>query len=218
MRIIFLGSPGVGKGTQAQLIAQRYHIPKISTGDMLRNAIQAGTPLGLLAKSIMDQGQLVSDDIMIGLVKERISQPDCAQGFLLDGFPRTIAQAEALKKQGLLLDHVIELTAEDQEIIRRLSGRRVHAPSGRIYHVVYQPPIKENTDDMTGEPLIQRPDDTEETIRERLAVYKAQTTPLIHYYQQWVSTDPKAPRYTKIEGVGSVEDVQARIQGVLRFP
>jgi adenylate kinase len=216
MRIIFLGSPGVGKGTQAQLITQRYHIPQISTGDMLRNAIQAGTPLGIAAKAIMDQGQLVPDNIIIDLVKERISKPDCREGFLLDGFPRTIAQAEALKQQAAVLDHVIELHADDQEIIRRLSGRRVHTSSGRIYHVLYQPPRQENTDDITGEPLVQRPDDTEDTIRQRLAVYKAQTTPLIEYYQQWAKTDPKAPRYTKVEAVGSVEAVQGRIEKALK--
>lgn len=217
MRIIFLGSPGVGKGTQAKLIAERYHIPQISTGDMLRQAIAAGTSLGLAAKAIMDQGQLVPDHLIIDLVKERLAQPDCAKGFLLDGFPRTIAQAEALQQQGTMIDHVIELAAEDPEIIQRLSGRRVHLSSGRVYHIAYQPPREENRDDVTGEPLVQRPDDTEATIKQRLAVYKQQTAPLIAYYQQQANIGAK-PCYHRIESVGAVEDVYKRIAAILNGP
>lgn len=225
MQIIFLGSPGVGKGTQAKLIAEKYGIPQISTGDMLRNAIEAGTALGLSAKALMDQGKLVPDDIIISLVKERISEPDCAKGFLLDGFPRTIAQAEALKDEGIQIDCVIELEVDVEEIIKRLSGRRVHVPSGRVYHVEYHPPQKEELDDVTGEPLTHRPDDSEETVRERLAVYEAQTAPVIDYYKRWQTEELelqdqdthslKAPRFVRINGMGSVSDIQNRIQDAL---
>jgi adenylate kinase len=218
MRIVFLGSPGVGKGTQAQFITEQYHIPQISTGDMLRKAIQAETPLGIIAKNKMDKGELVSDETMIDLVRERITKPDCAQGFLLDGFPRTIVQAEALKQQGVSLDYVIKICIDDEEVVRRLSGRRVHVPSGRIYHVIYYPPKRENIDDVTGDPLIQRPDDSEATIRERLAVYKKQTAPLIEYYQQWAAIDPHAPQYIKVDGFGPVGEVRRRVEEALRKP
>lgn len=216
MRIIFLGSPGVGKGTQAQFITERYHIPQISTGDMLRKAIQAGTPLGVDAKKLMDKGELVPDDIIIELVKSRIAESDCVAGFLLDGFPRTINQAEALKQQDIAIDYVIELFVNDEEIVKRLSGRRVHVLSGRVYHVDYHPPQQENRDDMTGEPLIQRLDDREETIRQRLAVYKAQTAPLIEYYKYWSSIDPKAPRYIRVNGQGSVMEIRQQLEEILR--
>jgi adenylate kinase len=216
MRIIFLGSPGVGKGTQARLMAERYHIPQISTGDMLRKAIEAGSPLGLLAKQIMEKGALAPDETIIDLVKDRIRQPDCADGFLLDGFPRTLAQAEALKKEGIGVDYVIELNVDDEEIVNRLSGRRVHVPSGRVYHVLYHPPLTENKDDLTGETLAQRPDDSEETVRERLAVYHNQTAPLIEYYKKWSERDTKAPRYLKIDGMGTADEVSSRIEETLK--
>ncbi len=215
MRIIFLGSPGVGKGTQAQFITEQYHIPQISTGDMLRKAVQAGTPLGVAAKKVMDKGGLVPDETIIGLVKERIAKADCVNGFLLDGFPRTIAQAEALKQQQITIDYVIELCVGDEEVVRRLSGRRVHVPSGRVYHVIYHPPQKENIDDATGEMLIQRPDDSEATVRKRLAVYKQQTAPLIEYYREWAMIDKDAPRYIKIDGTGAVEEIHACIKTYL---
>jgi len=216
MRIIFLGSPGVGKGTQAQFITERYHIPQISTGDMLRKAVQAGSPLGLSAKQLMDKGELVPDDTIIELVKVRIAEPDCAAGFLLDGFPRTINQAEALKQQDITVDYVIELFVDDEEIVRRLSGRRVHVPSGRVYHVNYHPPKQENRDDVTGETLIQRLDDREETIRQRLSVYKAQTAPLVEYYKGWSAIDPKAPRYIQINGKGSVMEIRRHLEEILK--
>jgi len=212
MRIILLGSPGAGKGTQAKLIKEKYGIPQISTGDMLRAAVQAGTPLGLAAKAVMDAGKLVSDDIIIGLVKERIQQPDCARGFLFDGFPRTLPQAEAIRQQKIPIDVVIEIAAEDEEIVKRLSGRWVHPASGRTYHTLYQPPKVKGKDDVTGELLIQREDDTEATVRKRLQVYRDQTKPLIAYYKDWVKTgDPAAPRYLTVNGQKTVEQVRDEI-------
>lgn len=213
MRIILLGPPGAGKGTQAQFIMQRYGIPQISTGDMLRAAVKAGTELGLKAKAVMDAGQLVSDDIIIGLVKERIKQPDCAPGFLFDGFPRTIPQAEALTAAGVPLDHVVEIAVDDNEIVGRISGRRVHEASGRVYHVTNNPPKREGVDDVTGEPLTQRVDDTEETVRKRLQVYHDQTKPLVDYYSRMSS--PAAPKYHRIQGVGSVEQIRDTIFAAL---
>jgi adenylate kinase len=216
MRIILLGGPGAGKGTQAGYITEKYGIPQISTGDMLRAAVKAGTPLGLEAKKVMDTGGLVSDDIILGLVKERIAQSDCEKGFLFDGFPRTVVQAEALKTEKVPVDAVVEIDVEDDEIIRRMSGRRVHLASGRTYHVVFNPPKVEGKDDITGEPLIQRDDDKEETVRKRLAVYHEQTEPLIDYYEGWAeSGDPAAPRYVKVAGVGKVEEIRDRIFGGL---
>lgn len=209
MRIILLGGPGAGKGTQAHFIRERYHIPQISTGDMLRQAITAGTPLGLAAKSVMDSGQLVSDDIILGLVKDRIAQPDCANGFLFDGFPRTLVQAEAMKQAGVPIDSVVEIDVPDEIIIERISGRRVHQPSGRTYHVHFNPPVTQDRDDVTGEPLIQRDDDREATIKKRLEVYHAQTEPLVHYYADWAKNEPKsAPRYIKINGLGTVDAIR----------
>jgi adenylate kinase len=212
MRIILLGGPGAGKGTQAGYITEKYGIPQISTGDMLRAAVKAGTPLGLEAKKVMDSGGLVSDDIILGLVKERVAQPDCEKGFLFDGFPRTVVQAEALKTEKIPVDAVVEIDVEDDEIIRRMSGRRVHLASGRTYHVLFNPPKAEGKDDVTGEPLIQRDDDQEETVRKRLAVYHDQTEPLIDYYTQWAeSGDGAAPKYVKVAGVGKVEEIRDRI-------
>ncbi len=211
MRIILLGSPGSGKGTQAQFICKKYGIPQISTGDMLRAAVREGTPLGKEAKKIMDEGGLVSDDIILGLIKERIAQPDCANGFLLDGFPRTIAQAEGLKEMGVDIDYVIEIKVDDEEIIKRMAGRRVHPGSGRTYHVEYNPPKQEGVDDVTGEPLIQREDDKEETVRKRLKVYHEQTQPLVDYY---ASKDNPA-KFVSIPGVGSVEEIREKIFAVL---
>lgn len=212
MRIILLGGPGAGKGTQANYIKEKYGIPQISTGDMLRAAVKEGTPLGLEAKKIMDAGGLVSDDIILGLVKERISQPDCENGFLLDGFPRTIPQAQALKDEGVGIDSVVEIDVDDEEIIKRMSGRRVHPASGRTYHVIYNPPKVEGKDDVTGEDLIQRDDDTEETVRKRLEVYHAQTEPLIQFYSEWAdSGDSAAPRYVKVNGIGTVEEIRDQI-------
>ena len=216
MRIILLGGPGAGKGTQANFIKEKYNIPQISTGDMLRAAVKAGTPLGLEAKKIMDAGGLVSDEIILGLVKDRISQPDCENGFLLDGFPRTIPQAEALKEQGITIVHVIEIDVDDDEIIKRMSGRRVHLASGRTYHVIYNPPKVEGKDDDTGEDLIQRDDDQEETVRKRLQVYHEQTEPLIAFYSDWAASGEKgAPAYSRIEGIGSVEDIRDKIFSAL---
>lgn len=216
MRIILLGAPGAGKGTQAQFITERFGIPQISTGDMLRAAVNAGTELGIKAKGIMDAGGLVSDDIIIGLVKERINEPDCVNGFLFDGFPRTIPQAQALKDSGISIDHVVEIDVDDEEIVRRLSGRRVHPASGRVYHVVFNPPKQEGKDDVTGEDLIQRDDDTEETVRKRLAVYHEQTKPLVSYYTNWAETDSKsAPGYQRVNGLGSVEDIKSQITSCL---
>ena len=211
MRMILLGAPGAGKGTQANFICQKYGIPQISTGDMLRAAVKAGTPLGIAAKKVMDAGALVSDDIIIGLVKERIIEPDCANGFLFDGFPRTIPQAEAMKTAGVKLDLVLEIDVPDEAIIERMSGRRVHAASGRSYHVKFNPPKVEGKDDVTGEDLIQRKDDEEATVRTRLQVYQNQTRPLVDYYSQWAETgDAQAPRYRKISGLGTVEEITAR--------
>ena len=216
MRLILLGAPGAGKGTQAAFICQKYGIPQVSTGDMLRAAVKAGTPLGLEAKKVMDSGGLVSDDIIIGLVKERIAQPDCAQGFLFDGFPRTIPQAEAMKQAGVPLDVVLEIDVPDEAIIERMSGRRVHVASGRTYHVVFNPPKVAGKDDATGEDLIQRDDDKEETVRKRLSVYQSQTRPLVDYYAQWAATgDARAPRYAKISGMGSVDEITARALAAL---
>ena len=211
MRLILLGPPGAGKGTQAGFITQKFGIPQISTGDMLRAAVKAGTPLGVAAKKVMDAGGLVSDDIIIGLVKDRIAQPDCAKGFLFDGFPRTIPQAEAMKAAGVKLDAVLEIDVPDDAIIERMSGRRAHLPSGRTYHVKYNPPKVAGKDDVTGEDLVQRDDDREETVRKRLQVYQAQTRPLVDYYAAWATTgDAQAPRCTRIDGSGSVEQITAR--------
>ena len=216
MRLILLGGPGAGKGTQATFITQRYGIPQISTGDMLRAAVKAGTPLGLAAKQVMDRGELVSDDIIIGLVKERIKAPDCARGFLFDGFPRTIVQADALKAAGVKLDYVLEIDVPDAAIIERMSGRRVHVASGRTYHDRFNPPKVAGVDDVTGEPLIQRVDDQEETVKKRLAVYAQQTRPLVEYYQRWeASGDADAPAYRKISGTGSVDEITARALAAL---
>ena len=211
MRLILLGPPGAGKGTQAKYITEKYGIPQISTGDMLRAAIKEGTPLGLAAKQVMDAGQLVSDDLIIGLVKERLAQPDCAKGYLFDGFPRTIPQAEALKSSGVALDFVLQIDVPDSEIVTRMSGRRVHLASGRTYHVVFNPPKVEGKDDETGEALVQRDDDREETVKKRLEVYHSQTAPLVQYYSDWAATgDAKAPKYRKISGQGSVDAITAR--------
>jgi adenylate kinase len=216
MRMILLGAPGAGKGTQATFICKKFGIPQISTGDMLRAAVKAGTELGLAAKKVMDSGGLVSDDIIIGLVKERITQPDCAGGFLFDGFPRTIVQADALKAAGVKLDLVLEIDVPDEAIIERMSGRRVHVASGRSYHLKFNPPKIEGKDDVTGEDLIQRIDDAEETVKNRLAVYQNQTRPLVEYYSQWAANgDSGAPRYRKISGTGSVEDITARALAAL---
>jgi adenylate kinase len=212
MRIILLGGPGAGKGTQAQYITEKFGIPQISTGDMLRAHVKAGTELGKQAKKIMDEGGLVSDDIIMGMVKERIAQDDCKNGFLLDGFPRTIAQAEALRDAGVKIDAVVEIDVPDEEIIKRLSGRRVHPGSGRTYHVLYNPPKEEGKDDVTGEPLIQRDDDKEETVRKRLEVYHQQTEPLIEFYSKWAASgDPDAPKYIRVEGIGTVEEIRDKI-------
>jgi adenylate kinase len=211
MRLILLGAPGAGKGTQATFLCQKYGIPQISTGDMLRAAVKAGTPLGLAAKKLMDSGALVSDDIIIGLVKERIAQPDCARGFLFDGFPRTIPQAEAMKNAGVKIDCVLEIDVPFAAIVERMSGRRSHPASGRTYHVKFNPPQVEGKDDVTGEPLIQREDDHEATVLKRLDVYAAQTRPLVDYYSNWAKSDPaNAPRVHKIDGMGSVEDITGR--------
>ncbi|WP_006788163.1 adenylate kinase [Thiorhodospira sibirica] len=212
MRLILLGAPGAGKGTQAQFITEKYNIPQIATGDMLRAAVKAGTPLGLEAKKIMDSGGLVSDEIIIGLIRERLKQSDCANGFLLDGFPRTIPQADALKAEGIDLDYVIEFAVPDEEIIKRLSGRRVHPGSGRIYHILYNPPKVEGKDDLTGEDLIHRDDDNEATVRRRLEVYHSQTEPLLSFYSQWAQTgSPDAPKYVTIQGIGSVDGIRDNI-------
>ena len=216
MRLILLGGPGAGKGTQAAFITQRYGIPQISTGDMLRAAVKAGTPLGRAAKVVMDRGDLVSDDIIIGLVKERIQADDCGKGFLFDGFPRTIPQAEAMKKAGVPIEHVVEVAVDDAMIIDRMSGRRVHLPSGRTYHLRFNPPKVAGKDDVTGEDLIQRDDDKEDTVRKRLDVYHKQTEPLVGYYRQWAeSGDRNAPKYHRIDGLGRVEEVRDRIFAAL---
>jgi adenylate kinase len=216
MRLILLGPPGAGKGTQAAFITQHYGIPQISTGDMLRAAVKAGTPLGLEAKKIMDSGGLVSDELIIGLVKDRLQQPDCSKGYLFDGFPRTIPQADALKHAKVALDFVIEIEVPEQDIIERMSGRRVHPASGRSYHLTFNPPKVAEQDDLTGEPLVQRDDDKEETVRHRLTVYQNQTRPLVDYYSVWAGADANAPRYRKVHGLGSVQDIQARIAGALQ--
>ncbi len=211
MRLILLGAPGAGKGTQATFICQKYGIPQISTGDMLRAAVKAGTPLGIEAKKIMDSGALVSDDLIINLVKERLGQPDCAKGFLFDGFPRTIPQADAMKAAGVKLDYVLEIDVPFEAIIERMSGRRSHSASGRTYHVKHNPPKVEGKDDVTGEPLIQRDDDKEETVRKRLEVYSAQTRPLVAYYSGWAKAEPDAaPKYRAISGTGGVDEITAR--------
>ena len=210
MKLILLGAPGAGKGTQANFICQKYGIPQISTGDMLRAAVKAGTPLGIEAKKVMDAGGLVSDDLIINLVKERIAQPDCANGFLFDGFPRTIPQAEAMKEAGVNLDYVLEIDVPFEAIIERMSGRRSHPASGRTYHVKFNPPQAEGVDDITGEPLVQRDDDKEETVKKRLEVYSQQTRPLVDYYSTWAKEDPAAaPKYRAISGMGSVEEITA---------
>lgn len=210
MKLILLGAPGAGKGTQANFICQKYGIPQISTGDMLRAAVKAGTPLGIEAKKVMDAGQLVSDELIINLVKERIAQPDCAKGFLFDGFPRTIPQAEAMKEAGVHLDYVLEIDVPFDAIIERMSGRRSHPASGRTYHVKFNPPKVEGVDDVTGEPLVQRDDDKEDTVKKRLDVYSQQTRPLVDYYSNWAKQDAAAaPKYRAISGMGSVEEITA---------
>ncbi len=212
MRLILLGGPGAGKGTQANYIKNKYGIPQISTGDMLRAAVKAGTPLGLAAKKIMDEGGLVSDEIIIGLVKDRIKEPDCSNGFLFDGFPRTIPQADAMKEAGVNIDYVVEIVVDDEEIVKRMAGRRVHLASGRTYHILYNPPKVEGKDDETGEDLIQRDDDQEETVRKRLKVYHEQTEPLVKYYSKWAeSGNANAPKYVSIDGIGKVDDIRDNI-------
>ena len=217
MRFILLGPPGAGKGTQASFITKKFAVPQISTGDMLRAAIKAGTALGLKAKQIMDAGQLVPDDVIIGLVKTRIGQADCTGGFLFDGFPRTLAQADAMKTAGLQIDYVIEIAVPDEEIIQRMSGRRVHPASGRTYHIKFNPPKVADKDDLTGEPLILRQDDQSETVKERLRVYHAQTKPLIEYYEKWAASgDPKAPRHCAVSGIGTVEQIRDRVFAAIK--
>jgi adenylate kinase len=216
MRLILLGAPGAGKGTQAAFIVEKFGIPQISTGDMLRAAVKAGTPLGIEARKCMDAGALVPDDVIIGLVKERIAQEDCARGFLFDGFPRTIPQADAMKAAGVMLDHVIEIDVADTEIIKRMSGRRVHPGSGRTYHVEFNPPRSPGKDDVTGEDLVQRADDQEDVVRKRLEVYQSQTRPLVDYYLGWAgSAAAGAPKYTRIPGVGSVEQIRDQVFAAL---
>jgi adenylate kinase len=216
MRLILLGGPGAGKGTQAAFITRKYAIPQISTGDMLRAAVKAGTPLGLAAKQVMERGDLVSDEIMIGLVKERIKASDCGRGFLFDGFPRTIPQAEAMKATGVHLEHVVDIAVPDEVIVERMSGRRVHLPSGRTYHVKFNPPRDDMKDDATGEPLVQRDDDKEATVKKRLAVYHDQTEPLIGYYAKWYqSGGAGAPKYHRVDAIGTVEQVRDRIFAAL---
>ncbi len=217
MKLILLGPPGAGKGTQAAFIIDKYRIPQISTGDMLRAAVKAGSELGLEAKKFMDAGALVPDEVIIGLVQERIKKPDCVNGFLFDGFPRTIPQADAMKNAGVDLDYVVEIDVNDTEIVKRLSGRRVHPASGRTYHVIFNPPKKEGTDDVTGEVLVQRDDDTEETIRKRLEVYHSQTSKLVDYYSKWAKSGiPGAPKYARVAGTGSLESIRDRIFDALK--
>jgi adenylate kinase len=216
MRLILLGLPGAGKGTQAQFLVERYGIPQISTGDMLRNQIRDGTALGRKAKAFMDRGELVPDDLVIELVKQRVQQPDCAKGYLFDGFPRTIEQADAMRREGVAIDFVIEIEVADEEILRRMSGRRVHPGSGRTYHVDFNPPKVEGKDDVTGEPLVQRPDDREETVRRRIGTYHAVTKPLVNYYLTWAkSGGPDAPRYCNFYGRGSIEHIRDKIFAAL---
>ncbi len=217
MKVILLGPPGAGKGTQAQFISEKFSIPQISTGDMLRTAVKEGTELGKKAEGIMASGGLVPDDVIIGVVKERIARPDCANGFLFDGFPRTIPQAEALTDAGVQIDRVVEIAVDDEEIVARLSGRRVHEASGRVYHIEHNPPREDNRDDVTGDPLVQREDDKEETVRNRLRVYHEQTEPLVQFYKDLQARDPdNAPRYASVSGVGSLEEVQARLLDALQ--
>ena len=217
MKLILLGAPGVGKGTQAQFITEAYQIPQISTGDMLREAVKAETPMGLKVKMVMDRGDLVPDDIIVALVKDRNCQPDCENGFLFDGFPRTIPQAEALRDSEIAIDHVVEVSVDDDEIIERMAGRRVDFASGRPYHIIYNPPKKDGYDDQTGEPLIQREDDNETVVRDRLSVYHEQTEPLIHFYSSWAKTSPEtAPKISRVRGVGQVEDIRDDIFKELR--
>lgn len=211
MRIILLGAPGAGKGTQAKFLTEKYDIPQISTGDMLRAAVKAGSPLGLKVKEVMASGGLVSDETIIELIQERIQQDDCKNGFLFDGFPRTIPQAEALKKQNIEIDAVVEIDVDDEEIISRLSGRRVHEASGRVYHVVYNPPKVEGKDDESGDALVQREDDKEETVRKRLNVYHSQTAPLIEYYSGWAEKEENSPAYVKVNGIGNMDEIKSQI-------
>jgi len=216
MRIILLGAPGAGKGTQAQFLTEKYSIPQISTGDMLRAAVKAGTPLGIEAKKVMDAGELISDEIIIGLVKERVAESDCENGYLLDGFPRTIPQADAMKENNIDVDFVVEIDVDDSEIVQRMAGRRMHLASGRSYHIQFNPPKVEGKDDITGEDLAQREDDKEETVKQRLAVYHSQTKPLIEYYSSWAnSKEAKAPNYVAIAGVGSLHDIRDSIFNAL---
>lgn len=216
MRLILLGGPGAGKGTQSTYIIDRYKIPQVSTGDMLRTAIREGTEIGKKAKEVIDGGNLVSDDVIIGLVKQRIKEDDCKEGFLLDGFPRTIGQANALKDSRIFIDAVIEIAVDDEEIVKRMSGRRTHLPSGRTYHLIYNKPKKEGFDDITGDELVQRIDDKEETVRKRLAVYHQQTSPLIDYYRSWAEANNEgAPVYTRVDGIGKVESIRDRIFATL---
>jgi len=217
VRLILLGPPGAGKGTQAAFIRDHFRIPQISTGDMLRAAVKAGTPLGLAAKKVMDAGRLVSDDIIIGLVKERLKHLDCKNGYLFDGFPRTIPQAEAMRESRVALEFVLEIDVAEDEIIQRMSGRRVHPGSGRVYHVRFNPPKVVGRDDVTGEALIQRDDDREETVRKRIEVYRKQTRPLVDYYSSWAGQgDARAPKYRKISGVGSVAEIRDRVLAALK--
>ena len=216
MRLILLGGPGAGKGTQATFLTEKFGIPQISTGDMLRAAVKAGTPLGIEAKKIMDAGGLISDDIITGLVKDRVAESDCENGYLLDGFPRTIPQADAMRELNIDIDYVVEISVDDSEIIKRMSGRRAHLASGRTYHTIYNPPKKEDIDDITGEPLVQREDDKEETVKKRLDIYHEQTEPLIDYYNAYSkSGEASSPKYVKIEGVGSVESIRDKVLGSL---
>lgn len=216
MRLILLGAPGAGKGTQATYLTQKYGIPQISTGDMLRAAVRAETALGVEAKKFMDAGGLVPDAVIIGLVRDRIQEADCAKGFLFDGFPRTIPQAEAMKLAGVDIDYVVEIDVPDEEIVRRMSGRRVHLPSGRTYHVIFNPPKVDNRDDVTGEELVQRVDDQEDTVKKRLEVYHAQTKPLVEYYSAWAATgDKRAPKYVRIPGIGPVEGIRDQVFAAL---
>lgn len=216
MRVILLGGPGAGKGTQASHIKDYFNIPQISTGDMLRTAVKQGTSLGMEAKKVMDAGGLVSDDIILGLVRDRIQQPDCTNGFLFDGFPRTLAQAQAMKNQGVKIDYVVEIDVSDDEIIKRMSGRWVHPSSGRTYHVVFNPPAQEGKDDLTGEDLVQREDDKEETVRERLRVYHESTKPLSDYYSSWShQADQDAPQYIHVDGIGQVDEIKEKIISAL---
>lgn len=214
MRVILLGPPGAGKGTQAQFICEKFNIPQISTGDMLRAAVKAKTAMGLQVKAVMDAGGLVSDEIIIGIVKERIAETDCDNGFLFDGFPRTIPQAEALQASGVTIDTVLEISVDDEEIVTRMSGRRVHEASGRIYHVVFNPPKQEGLDDETGDVLLQRDDDKEETVRTRLNIYHEQTEPLVEFYQQ-LAAKGNGPAYRRVEGIGTVQDIKDKVRAAL---